>query len=391
MAEAFLQLPAGALEPRVAVARVNRPALASVVATGVVLGLLPVYALSGRPGLYVAALGIAVSIGLAIFATAPPQSTREPTLRDFVLATVAATFMPSALGMSWLGLYRLLGWTARLLHWLFGWPAVADPMAAAIVWSGWVIAPAAVIFVVSSHQSVFAQLYPNRAGMRSVFNSSGWTSAALWSVVAVFAPALLLALTLSLGWAVPFWLAIVLTAVEWIGSAPLFSASTSVTTTDEREIILAVQHLLDVKGYDVLRTPKSGSGEIDPLLSDLALYARSRGDWPSLAIDVASASPGKTIAWTAGADIQSKVLALLQTEEQNIKPVLIAMGTPETSLREFAKRYDIRIVEGVDRDIVREGLRGERVLSERAQEFLASLAAPSPEMSVTSAGSSMGA
>ena len=77
-----------------------------------------------------------------------------------------------------------------------------------------------------------------------------WSSvdspAALWSVVAVFAPALLLALTLSLGWAVPFWLAIVLTAVEWIGSAPLFSASTSVTTTEEREIILAVQHLLEL-------------------------------------------------------------------------------------------------------------------------------------------------
>lgn len=381
MSELLLPLPGTNSRPTREAVGVNHVALILVLAIGFVLGMLPPWFMAGRPttALYASAVVLVATVYIVAKVKAPRATTRPPTLGDLALATAAATFVPSAFGLFWATCHLGLGAIGWSLNRFVGWPAGASPFGETARLSGLFLAPIQVGGVIVTLQNLLGQLYPDRAGLRSVFQEVRRSKSWHWFAIAAVAPGFVLAVAFVAGWPVSSGWAALLVIVEILGGAQLFSLNTASRQPSEQEAASAIEGLLQAVGYQVIRAPRAGLDEIDPLLADLALYARSSDGSQGLAIDVVSASVDKPVSWTAGMNLQLMTLALKQTQEDSrqIFPVLVVLGDGlEHQLRDYAHQHSICVVEGLDASIIAEGLRRPLELTDHASAFTKRLTSP---------------
>jgi hypothetical protein len=389
MSELLLPLPAGTSSPpaREAVT-INRPALIADLLLGYVLGMLPAWFMAGRPPGALRASAIIIPLVVLIVGKVKAQriTTRRPLAGGFVLGAAAATFVPAAFGLFWAGCHLLIVSIGWWLHRMTGWPARPDSFARAAELADWLLLlPIQISGIAVTLRNLLEQLYPDRAGVSSVFEGVRRAKSWHWFAIAATAPGLLLAVALVAHWRVSSGMGALLLIVALLAGAQLYTLSA--TTRQPREVAAtsAIEGLLRSSGYDVLPAPRSGREDIDPVLADLALYARKRDGSESLAIDVVSTPSGQPVSWNAGVSLWTKTLALQQTQEasRDIKPVLVVLdGAPEERLREFTDRYSIRVVEGPEASVIEEGLLRPATLSDSARAFterLTTSGPPSPE------------
>jgi hypothetical protein len=362
-------------------ARLNRLLLGLVAAAGFALGLLPVWIALDRSNLvgYTAIATIALSLIVPPFLKDSTVAGPAPGARDLIVAALGATFLPVGFGIFWIALHYAFGFAGSVVESFVGWPRsasfdsfarIADYVSAFVLTVGGV---QAVLQGTIDHLHLGAEATPP-AARRSTH---------VWlvglAVAATAIPLAILVLKIAAASPVSLPLALGLMLVMVFGGARLYVIPDRSRRT-EVECITALESLLRAAGYDVTRSPTSSVESLTPFVAELALQARHKTSGWSLAIDVKSAAAGEPVPLRAGTNLRLNASALRMTEAAGatVHPVLVIVrGTPEQSLRDFARESGITLVEGVPRSLVIEGLAHPATLSAAAKTFVGGLAPPS--------------
>jgi hypothetical protein len=377
----------------VATIEVNKIAIVIVNTLAALAGWTPLFLATFRADLipYFAGLVLLVSMAYLVWPTGRGRLTTlasyRPTAREFFLAGLGAAAGWGLAGTSVLIIVLIIdALTDRIgpLRELNG----LYPFACAL-FLGFIIA---VWFVVDSLKTMFSQLYPNAAGIRSpyyeftsirtiVSSDVGKVMLAgmTFGVIAVTAA---LALGLDLTSVIFASLLIIL----YVIGLPFYKRGIAdpVLMINSRETISRLAQWLLAAGYDEVRlAPRTGDPVIDPLLVCVHLYAYGNGPAkkPSLAVQVVTkdqvATKGKgqeEIEWTVAARISTAARMLSQVTENtggspNVLPMLVFIDTePAPSLLEFVKQERVCLSKRIPESVLSVGL-AERY-KQLAEEYL---------------------
>jgi len=277
----------------------------------------------------------------------------RPRGRDWVLATAAATFVPAGAAVFFVALHFVFGWAGWILSRTVGWPERPHAFEYAAHQSAYAIQPFVVGAFAASYRNVVQQLCPDRAGVGSAFSTTRMLPVSMWlSAVGALVPGALLLVIAAVGLTAHPTIALVFLVVILTAGAPLFELTPSTKRVGEDDATVLLEHILTRAGYTVVRSPRTGQADLDPLLADLAMYVRAPSGAPSYAVDVVSVPPGKTLSWSAGVSLLVKQRAVAQAQGQEpdeIVPVLIVLkGEVEPMLRSFVSQEHVHLVEGLE-------------------------------------------
>jgi hypothetical protein len=321
---------------------------------GQAIGILPACFLIGGPRIALIAVGIiAVLAALTVtFRRKTTMSTTEPQPRHFVVAAASAAFHGSVTGYLWIGLYAIIALIIFVLRAIFGWPAVDDVFAAAARPSMYGAVPFFVGSLTLTLREVTEQLYPDRAGVQTVFETATLSPRLIWTFTGiVLGCGVVMLVAAALNYQMPWWITTALLVAVVSGSIPLATLSSTDKQPVVREAIDATRRMLESAGYEVLQAPRTGDASVDPLLADLALYVRAPGRNRAFAIDIKAAPEGETLDWSAASSLTLKVSALTNIETREaggemtatITPVLVTLTPTNRTLHEFAQDHDVML------------------------------------------------
>jgi hypothetical protein len=278
------------------------------------------------------------------------EATMQPSLGEWVLGAWSAVFTPSVAGLAGLIVFGLFYGGVHLFlmaaH-FFGFAPHADPSA----WGFWgSIGFAAVAMVggaTEGLEELFRQLYPRGAGARSAF----FPLLPRWQLLALVGVAALVALAVMLWLLDPHGIVftVLLAVLLLYTSLPLVLLGSERSDTAQVKVIDALAALLQEGGYRIVRAPRTGKAEIDPLLKSVDLLART-GD-RAFAVQVKSIASNAPVEWNeasalrTAADLLSDEIVTGGTEPVPVEPVLMLVGgTVAQSLAAFSQRERIPLV-----------------------------------------------
>jgi hypothetical protein len=334
--------------------RVNRPALAAAMAVGHATGLLPVCFLIGGPriALIAAAIIVPLAVVTAFLRRINTLSTAQPRPPHFVIAAASGAFHGGVTGYMWLGLYLLIAIIIWFLRAIFGWPDVTDVAATALRPSMYAAAPFFIGSLALSFRELTAQLYPDRAGVDTVFETAQLSPGVIKTFTALVlgCGAVLLAAAL-LNYQMHWGVSVAMLIAILSGSVPLATLSSTETRPLVREVIEATRKALETAGYEVLSAPKTGDASVDPLLADLSLYVRTPARDRAFAIDIKASPTDEPLDWSAASSLTLKVSALVNIEAREtgagmsgtIVPVLVALTPVDSTLYDFAQDHHVML------------------------------------------------
>jgi hypothetical protein len=328
----------------------NLVALIAIAALASSIALIPYFLFSDLlVGLPAVALASAVLAWLALRKLTTEAPT-EPSLGEWVLGAWSAVATPSLGGLFGLTLFGLFYGGVELFIWAahyFGFSPHSDPWVWGFWGSIWLIVVVIAVGAIESFENVFRQLYPREAGARSAF----FPLLARWKLLALVASAALIALGLMLwlldlhGIAFPVLLSILL----FYSSLPLKLAGSGRSDTAQIKIVDALAALLQEGGYRIVRTPRTGKAEIDPLLRSVDLLART-GD-RAFAVQVKSIASSAPVEWNeatalrTAAQLLSDEIVTGSAARVPVEPLLMLVGgTVAQSLAAFSQRERIPVV-----------------------------------------------
>ncbi len=334
--------------------RVNRPAIAAAIAVGQAIGILPICFLIGGPRIALIAVGILVVMALAtpFFKRIETVSTAEPRPGHFVMATASAAFHGGVTGYMWVSVYLMTAIVIWTLRAIVGWPDVTDVSDASVRLSMYVAVPFFVASLTLSYREVTEQLYPNRAGVQTVFDTAPLSPRALWMLTALVLLCGALLLTAAALNYQPHWgITVVMLIAILLGSVPLATLSSTSNRPLVREVIDATRRTLELAGYEVLPAPRTGDASVDPLLADLSLYVRTPGRNRAFAIDIKESTTDRPLDWSAASSLALKCSALANIEAREtggelrgtIVPVLVTLTPADNSLQDFAQDHNVTL------------------------------------------------
>jgi hypothetical protein len=196
-------------------------------------------------------------------------------------------------------------------------------------------------------QTLFRQLYPREPWARSAFQSFlAQTKPIVLGVAGAFiVVALMVAGFDRESVAMP----VILSLVFFYTSFPLAEAGEEAADKSQVKIVDAFAALLQEAGYRIVRTPRTGKAEIDPLLTPVDLLAR--GDDRAFALQVKSVASRTALEWTEANALRTAALVLSDEvltdggAPMPVEPVLIAVGgTVAQSLTAFSQRERVAVV-----------------------------------------------
>jgi hypothetical protein len=142
-------------------------------------------------------------------------------------------------------------------------------------------------------------------------------------------------------------------------------------------VVQAVSKLLEALDYQVIRSPRTGKNDIDPVLVEVDLFAYKRVR--ALAVKIkTSANPLQEADWKTASGLHMAALALvgemenLEVLSKTVEPLLVLVGTtPDQSLTAFSSLENVHIVEIPDIEAVRQILQTDDMaaLREIAQRY----------------------
>lgn len=355
--------------------KVNRLALVLLTVIATVVGFAPAVLILGRPQLLLYfAVGAALVVGLSL-RNFKSYATELPTIPEFLLGGLAAVLTPSTLGGFWLIAYGLIYGATKLVGSVAVWVGMQLHLNADFIAFYPTVVLATLIgagLVIVEGENMASRLYPNTAGIKSAFYTlltqgrRGLTISTVVALVILGAAFLFFVRTDAINpW---FYLFLELYLLVVSGAAMLSSGE----TTRPREAADAVEdisQLFEVAGYQVERSPRTGSAAIDPLLLNLDVLAQKSGH--NIFVNVKTASEStKPIDWRAGTGLTTATRALskrldLSAEDVDRLLVLVDMK-PDKSLRTFGKKEKVKILSITSDDVKR--ILEEEINAEERQE-----------------------
>ena len=366
---------------------VNRFVLVLVSLVGFLLGFIPAcFVVDPHTLRRFTIIGVPlILIVLVSLARERVSCVSRPRGRDGVLAAAAATFVPAGAAIFFIALHFVFGWVGWFLSQTIGWPERAHAFEYAAHQSAYAIQPFVVGALAASFRNTVLQLCPDRAGVGSAFSTTRMLPASLWlAATGALAPGLLLLLGAAVGLTPHPTMALVFLVVILASGAPLFEQTPSTKRVVEDDATSSLEHILRRAGYVVVRSPKTGQPEIDPLLADLGMYVRAPSGAPSYAVDVVSVPPGRTLSWSAGVSLLVKQRAVAQAQGQqpdDIVPVLVVLkGEVEAPLRSFVEQEHIHLVQGLNQAALSEaGRHGANAPLSPVEQQLVAQVLPTPQ------------
>jgi hypothetical protein len=296
-----------------------------------------------------------VALGSAVFAwftlrKQTTEATTEPSLGEWLLGAWSAVGTPSTGSVFGLTLFGLFYGGVELFIWAahyFGFAPHTDPWTWGFWGSIWSIVLVSAVGATESLKDLFRQLYPREAGARSAFFPL--LIREKWLVLLALAAPVVLGLML---WlldlhGVPF--AVLLSILLFYTSLPLRLAGRGRSDTAQVEIVDALAALLQDGGYRIVRTPRTGKAEIDPLLGPVDLLART--DDRAFAVQVKAIESDAPVEWNeasalrTAAQLLSDEIVTGSAARVPVEAVLMLVGgTIAQSLEVFSQRERIPIV-----------------------------------------------
>jgi hypothetical protein len=253
----------------------------------------------------------------------------------------------------WYGIGFGLASLASYLLKLFNFTLAVDPS----IWGYWVSLPFAAVFAFAlpfpGARDLFYNLYPRTAGSRSAF----FQLLGRLGRVALFA-ALVAALVITLVF-LPLrgtWFPILFSLLLFYSSFPLARLGERRPARRQTEIGERLARLLEGAGYNVSRPPRTGNPEVDPLIRNIDILARS--ETRAFAIGVKSTGPATSVEWNEAAAL-STASSVLDDElagdaetHVRIEPILVLVGRGlAPSLEQFSEKEGVPVLHFADPSI----------------------------------------
>jgi hypothetical protein len=249
-----------------------------------------------------------------------------------------------------LALFGLFYGGVELFIWgghYFGFAPHADPSAWGFWGSIWSVVVVSATAATESLKDLLRQLYPREAGARSAF----FALLAQGKLIAFSALAALVVLGLMLWWLDLHGalFAGLLSILLFYTSLPLGLVGRERSDTARVEIVDALAKLLQDGGYRIVRTPRTGKAEIDPLLGPVDLLARTSDR--AFAVQVKAVASDAPVEWNeasalrTAAQLLSDEIVTGSAARVPVEAVLMLVGgTIAQSLAAFSQRERIPVV-----------------------------------------------
>jgi hypothetical protein len=333
-------------------ARPNKVALVALVTMGSAIGLLPYFLFIERLPYLGAVVAASAAIAFLKLRKSDALAAENPSLGEWLLAAWSAVGLPAGASMLGLLLYAIVYCVAQFVVWVLGLVGAhptADPSSMAR-WTSLVIAGMFMLWASSEgSRHLLRGLYPRTAGTRSVFFPLLNRPYLLAGIVAGFLVALGLMLAFAHDW--PRAFPVVLGLMIFYSSFPLARLLDVPKAADRQCETLAM--LFERAGYRVVRSPRTGKPEVDPLIQNVDLFVRAGGN--AFAVQVQSLEPSAKADWHLASALRTAASILEQewTDEEaaplHVTPVLVIVGGEITpSLTRFKEAESIPVAEFKD-------------------------------------------
>jgi hypothetical protein len=332
----------------------NKLALVAIVAAGSGIGLFPfLLFIDTIRYLIVVVIAAAALTAFLALRRLNTDATEEPSLGEWLLGAWSAVGYPSTIALFALviysvafGLVALASYVAKLL----GFDLSIDPSR----WGYWVSLafagfPAPAYFRESA-EDLFHNLYPRTAGSRSAFFPLLGMRLRIAIVLAASIGALAIMVVFDFRRPeFPIFLALLL----FYTSFPLSRLAHPRPGGLQTEITEKLARLLEGAGYKVIRSPRTGKPEIDPLIQSIDMLAR--GNDSAFAVEVKSRGPAVALEWNEAAVLRtaSSVLGEELADQAEprvpVQPILVLVGGKiAPGLERFSKEERVPVLHLAD-------------------------------------------
>jgi hypothetical protein len=331
-----------------------------------------------------AAITSAVLVSGALFVafksldTRPCEATEAPSRGEWLLGWCSALQESASGGLIALSMYGLAygvsrGWNALATS--AGWTLQLDGHAVAFRVAVVICAVMTLSAASMAVRKMQRNLYPPTAGARSVYFPLLNKPRRLFAIGAAIAVLFVALLILS-----PDWMGMSIAAVALLyGALPLALIDRQARPVPGG-ITETAAAVLQRGGYTVIQAPRTGNPEVDPLIHNVTLVARSGAT--TFAIEVKDLGSAKTpLEWNAASAVRTAATVLQQelwsqpNAPPRVRPVLVVAGGEITdSLRRFTSVEGVALVHLEDAGTIR----GQRVKPELIAAALKDAGIPLP-------------
>ena len=334
--------------------KVNKFSILLLAVSASVIGYTPVALLMERPIILVY---IIVWVSLSSFINIRKFTSRAtivPNLGEFLMGGLESIYMPAFIGVIWMVIYGAsfgILQLVQLLVKLFSNQLIINVGQTAsypvFIFGGIFTA----ITSTYSTDEVSKKLYPNVAGIRSEYfnffnkNRSRFIGGAIGSFIV-----LLIAVGLLTFNVLNQYLIYILLQLTFFIVGSLFISETRVEKANKRigvDVVERIKMLLETAGYITQISPRTDDASIDPLLTNLDIFAQRKNHNLLLEIKL-PVSTNRIVDWkSASALIQSAYLLSVErginSKDMDTRLVLIDMK-PDPSLKKISKRDNIQLL-----------------------------------------------
>jgi hypothetical protein len=309
----------------------NRPALVAIATVASSLGLLPYLAFIDHVEyVSVIAIGVAIAASIAL-QNIRTAATSHPSPVEWLLGAWSAVSYPAVGSLLAMMLYGLVygGTKVFLVAASYFWIAPSiDSSRWAFFGSIWVLASIMLVAPTEGMRGVARQLYPREAWAHSAFA----LLAAKKRRLAIYAAACVLALGAMLWFLDPRGVALPILASLFLfyTSLPLRELGERPRDTSHPALVNALATALESGGYQIVRAPRTGKAEIDPLLEPVDLVARH--DTRAFAVAVTSVRPDVPAEWNEATAVRTAATVLSDElfaddgSPLEVQPLLMVVG-----------------------------------------------------------------
>ena len=327
-----------------------RAALSAILSVATAVGLAPYLLFIDRLAWLTGIAPIAAILAFATLRKQKTNATAHPSFAEWLMGSWSAVGMPaiaSLVGMMLFGLGYGAAWLILGAAGYLGFTVAAEPSAWGFWISVWMVAIMAIVVPIGGAKDLFRALYPPEAWSRTAFFPQ-LARRKLFAALAAAAIAGLVAMIWFLDWrgtAFPVLLSLLFSYTSF----PLSALSEKKSDKSETRVVDVLASLLTDARYRVVRAPRTGRAEIDPLLqvTDLLAKSHARG----YAFQVKVVEPLTEVEWNEATAVRTAAALLSQepvAQDDSLVPVdpvlMVVGGTLGQSLQAFCQRERVTLV-----------------------------------------------
>lgn len=330
---------------------VNRAAVVLTIALATAVGMLPWVLVIGRPTLVALFALLAAILGALPLRNYQTFAHRRPTFMEYALGGGGVLLQPAVASLLGILTFLFVRWSSGMSNRLFGrmgWDLHLSPRTVAYGVS-LVVVLIMLLGIVSWAKNLIRQLYPQTAGVPSAFYElvhGRQRRTLLWALAGLL-------VLLLVEWGAAFLLPNAVRSTGWnlglafllvLISSPLAELGEGTVSEERGRTVDALAKLLEHAGYQVTPSPRTGRAELDPLLTNVELFAESPTARYAIEIRRPDRDPADLLR--AADDLATAAWALDQTlgtppggeDRGPTEPLLVLVGADESGSLDLVRR-----------------------------------------------------